>query len=213
MRQTYKSFVSTTDRLVDHQNSLDDRPPKPLLDDLGIFRHRKDDREGQALLARKKTADLLAQSRREHWHRALHDVNARRPLPSIAVKSRVGLDEKRDIRDMYTDVIRAVLVNLDRHSIVEILGVLWVNGEDTLAAEVFADVELALRDAGRPVSDIEDQKPTISDSRPRGGGQTLDHIVAELLRGEVAVLEKRAGLHLDVTNRTEFLNEGSKGMQ
>ena len=161
----------------------------------------------------KKTANLFAQRRWQHWDGALHKVNARRPLPSIAVKSRVGLDEKRDIRDMYTDVIRAVLVNLDRHSIFEILGVLWVNGEDTLAAEVFADVELALRDAGRPVSDIEDQKPTISDSRPRGGGQTLDHIVAELLRGEVAVLEKRTSLALDVADRTELLDECTEGMK
>ena len=42
--------------------------------------------------------------------------------------------------------------------------------------------------------------------RPRDGRQALHNIVGEILRGEVAVLEKSAGLDLDIANRTQFLN-------
>ena len=44
--------------------SLDDGPPEPLLDDLRVLSHGEDDRERKAVLARQKTADLLAQRRR-----------------------------------------------------------------------------------------------------------------------------------------------------
>ena len=51
------------------------------------------------------------------------------------------------------------------------------------------------------------------DSPPGRGGKALHHIIAELLRGEVTVFEKRAGLDLDVTDRSEFLNEGAEGVE
>ena len=189
-------------KLVSCGYSLDNRPAEPLLDDLRIFCHSKNDRERQALLSRKKTADLLAQCGRKHRHRALHKVNTRRPLPGVTIESRVGLDEERDIGDMHANIVRAVFVDSDGHGIVEVLSVLGIDGEDTLVAKVLTDVELAFRDTGRVVSDIKDHDLTTSDSRPRGGRQTFDNIVAELLRGEVAVLEKRTSLDLDVANRT-----------
>ena len=51
------------------------------------------------------------------------------------------------------------------------------------------------------------------DSPPGRGGKALHHIVTELLRGEIAVFEKRASLDLDVTDRPEFLDEGAEGVE
>ena len=50
-------------------------------------------------------------------------------------------------------------------------------------------------------------------SRPRRGREALNHIVAKLLRGEVAVLEKSAGFDFDVTNGTEFFDQGTEGVE
>ena len=51
------------------------------------------------------------------------------------------------------------------------------------------------------------------DSPPRRGREALHHIVAELLGGEVAVLEKGACLYLDVADRTELLDERTEGVE
>ena len=131
---------------------LDDRSPEPLLDDLCVLSHREDDRECKALLAGKKTADLLAERRREHRDGTLHQVNTRSPLPGIAVESRIRLDEERDIGDMNTNVVGAVVIGLDGHGVVQILSVFRINGEDALAAKVLANIELALGDTSEFMS-------------------------------------------------------------
>ena len=130
-------------------HSLDDGPAEPLLDDLRVLGHREDDGEGEAILARQETAHLLAQRRWQHRDGALYEVDAGRPLPCIAVESSVGLDEVRHIGNVHTDVVRPVFVGLDGNSIVEVLRVLGINSEDTLAAEVLANFQLALGDAGK----------------------------------------------------------------
>ena len=56
--------VSDSSHCTISNSSLDDGPPEPLLDDLRVLSHSKDDRERKAVLARQKTADLLAQRRR-----------------------------------------------------------------------------------------------------------------------------------------------------
>ena len=50
-------------------------------------------------------------------------------------------------------------------------------------------------------------------SRPRDRRKALQHILGEVLSGEVAVLEQGAGLNLDVTNGSELLDKGSEGVQ
>ena len=51
------------------------------------------------------------------------------------------------------------------------------------------------------------------DSPPRRGREALHHIVAELLGGEVAVLEQRTGLNFDVSDGTKLLDQGTEGVE
>jgi hypothetical protein len=50
-------------------------------------------------------------------------------------------------------------------------------------------------------------------SPPGERREALDGEVRELLGGEVAVLEQRAGLNLSVADGPEFLDKGSERMQ
>ena len=126
-------------------DSLDDRPAEPFLDDLALFRHREDNREGKALLAGKKAAELLAQGGRKHRHGALDEVDTGSTLARIAVESSVGLDKVGNVGDVNPNVIRAVLVDLNGESVVEILGSVGIDSEDTLATEILANLELMFR--------------------------------------------------------------------
>ena len=51
------------------------------------------------------------------------------------------------------------------------------------------------------------------DSPPGDGRQTLQHVLGELLGGEIAVLEEGTGLDLDVTNRTKLFDQGTERME
>ena len=85
-------------------------------------------------------------------YRAMNEVHAGGALTGIAVKGRVRLDQVRNISDVHTDVVRAVLVEPDRQRIVEILGRLGVDREQALGTEVLANLKLALRNAEVSVS-------------------------------------------------------------
>lgn len=194
------------------QASLNNGPAEPLLDDLGLLRHGEDDGEGKALLAGEKTAELLAQSRRQHRDRALDEVDAGSALASIAVESGVGLDEVGHIGDVDTDVVRAVVVDLDGQGIVEILGGVGVDGEDALAAEILANLELSLGDTAY-MGSVDTKNNTTHYLRPGDRREALQDILSKVLGGEVAVLQQSTGLDFDVANRSELLDQGTEGME
>ena len=52
-----------------------------------------------------------------------------------------------------------------------------------------------------------------SDVRPRNRWETFHDIVGKFFSWEVAVLEKRTSLDLDVADRTELLDECTEGMK
>ena len=141
-----------TQVILNDGDLLDNSPAEPLLDDLSLLRHREYDREGKTLLAREKTAKLFAQSGRQHGDRALNEVHAGSTLASIAIKCSVGLYEVGDVRDVNTNVVGAVLVNLDGDGIIQILRGIGVDSEDALATQVLANLKLALRNAEVSVS-------------------------------------------------------------
>lgn len=131
---------------------LDDGPAKPLLDHLGLLSHRKDDREGEALLTTGETAELLAQCGRQHGDRALDEVDAGGTLTRVAIESSVRLHEVRDVCNMNADIIRPVFVDLDRQRVVDVLCAFRIYREDALAPEILANLELALGDTKRGMS-------------------------------------------------------------
>ena len=74
----------------------------------------------------------------QHRDGTLHQVDAGCALASITIQGGVRLDEVRDVGDVHTDVVRTILVDLDRQSIVEVLRGIRVDGEGTLPTEVLA---------------------------------------------------------------------------
>ena len=123
---------------------LNNSPAKPLLDNLGLLRHRENDRERQALFTRQQTAKLFAERGRQHGHSALHKIDTSRALASITVKGSVRLDEVGDIRNVDSDIVSAILVNLDGDGVIEILGGLGIDSEGSLGTQIPADLELAV---------------------------------------------------------------------
>lgn len=73
------------------RNALDDRPPKPRLDNLALGRHRKDNRESKLVVPGVEGAQLLRERRRKHRHGALNEVDRRGALAGFAVERGVGL--------------------------------------------------------------------------------------------------------------------------
>jgi hypothetical protein len=110
----------------------DDCLAKPLVCDLAFLREGEDDREGKAILARDQAAQLLAESRRQHWHSTLHEVDTGRTLLGVPIKSGVWLDEVRDIRDVDANIVGAIFVVLDGEGVVKVLGSLRVNSKYAL---------------------------------------------------------------------------------
>jgi hypothetical protein len=135
----------TTHELKD--DLLDHCLAEPFVDYLAILGDGEDNRERKALQARLKTAELLGESRRQHWHSALHEIDTSRPLLCVTVQSSVGLNEMRDIGDVNTDVVAPILIVLDGQRIVEVLGSFGIDGEDTLLTQIFSYFELTLRNA------------------------------------------------------------------
>lgn len=134
------------------QHLLHDSPAKPLLHNLSLLSHGEDDGESKTLLSGKKTAELVAQSRRQHWYSPLNEVDTGSPLASITVKRGVGLDEVGYISNVNSNIVRAILVDLDRQSIVEIFGVVGIYGENTFTTKILANLKFALWDARVDIS-------------------------------------------------------------
>ena len=126
--------------------ALDDSSTEPLLDNLRVLRHREDNGKGETLLTGQQTADLLAKRRRQHWDSTLHEVHACRALPGVTVEGSVGFDEVGDVGNVHADIVCTVVISLDGKRIVKILSVNWIDGKDTLATKVFADIKFSLGD-------------------------------------------------------------------
>lgn len=77
------------------RGSLDDRPLKGRSNDSTIGGDGEEDREGEPLLSRDETAELLAEGRRKHGNGSLDEVDRSRSLSRISIESSVGLDLQR----------------------------------------------------------------------------------------------------------------------
>ena len=76
----------------------------------------------------------------------MHKIDTSRALASITVKGSVRLDEVGDIRNVDSDIVGAILVDLDGNGVVEILSGLGIDGEGSLCTQIPADLELTVRD-------------------------------------------------------------------
>ena len=96
---------------------------------------------------RDETAELLAQSRREHGNGSLDEIDASGTLASITVEGSIGLDEVRDIGNVNADFERPVLLGFDGESVIEITSVTGVDGEDPFSTKVTANINFTVGDS------------------------------------------------------------------
>ena len=75
----------------------------------------------------------------------MHEIDTSRALASITVKGSVRLDEVGDIRNVDSDIVGAILVDLDGNGVIEVLSGLRIDGEGSLGTQISADLELAVR--------------------------------------------------------------------
>jgi len=109
-----------------------------------ILGHSKNHRKGEPVLARNQTTNLLTQVRRKHRYSSLHEVHARRSLTSVTIKRGVNFNEMRDVGDMHSNIISAVIIFLDRESIVKVTSANRVDCENAVFPEVTASFYLTL---------------------------------------------------------------------
>ena len=150
---------------------------------------------------RDETAELLAQSRREHGNGSLDEIDASGTLASITVEGSIGLDEVRDIGNVNADFERPVFLGFDGESVIEITSVTGVDGEDPFSPKVTADINFTVRDS-KPRREPLVTKGKATRLLERYWWDTFDDVVRELLGGEVAVLQESASLDFDVADWT-----------
>jgi hypothetical protein len=110
-----------------------------------VSSHCEDHREGKPVLARNQATNFLTKVRRKHGHGSLHKVHACRSLASVAIKRGVDFDEMRNVGDMHTNVICAVIILLDGYSIVKVAGTGRVDRENAVFSEVATSFNLPFR--------------------------------------------------------------------
>ena len=82
-------------------------------------------------------ADAVGQGLRQHRHDEAGEIDRRRPFRGLLVERRPGTHVMRDVGDRH-DQAEAVAVGLAIHRVVEVLGVLAVDGDQRQLAQVDA---------------------------------------------------------------------------
>lgn len=130
------------------------------------------------------------------------------------------LDEMRNIGNVDSNLESAVVVLDNVQCVVEIFRRLGIDRKHSMCAQVAANVALSLACMPTPVCEFAFHNPsrryreelTIGD-RPRSRRQALVDALGKVLGREIAVLEERARLRLNVADRAELLDELSERVQ
>ena len=78
---------------------------------------------------RPQTAEVVGEPLGEHGQGRIGEVDARRPGQGLVVEGRSGLDVVGDVGDMDPEEVMAVVQEPDAHGVVEVLGLLPVDGD------------------------------------------------------------------------------------
>ncbi len=123
---------------------VDDRWVKPGADDFAVAAQHELDALRQTVEARLERAQLVAQGLRQHGNDTVHEVGGVAAPARLGVQRAAGADVMGDIGDVDPQAPLAVLA-LHADGVVEVLGVIRVNGDDRMRAAVHAPRALLRR--------------------------------------------------------------------
>ena len=115
---------------------VDDGLPNLVVLDRAARRDLHDARVGELVLVRPERADAVRELFGEHRDDAVHEVRARPALVGLGVEEGALLDVVAHVRDVDPELDVAAREPLDVDGVVEVLGVVGVDREDCLVAEV-----------------------------------------------------------------------------
>ena len=128
---------------VGHARAADDHAVVQRgIDDAATGIDLHDARLHETIDVRPERAQAGGQFLREHVNGALGEVHRRGALGGLAIQRTVLMDVVRHVRDMHLQQVVAVRQPFDRYGIVEIAGRLAVDGDDDIAAEIGASLDV-----------------------------------------------------------------------
>ena len=119
----------------------------PLLDVCLIIEF-EDDTIAEFLLVRTERADEVAKTLREHGDGAIDEVDTRSTVVSFLVDGGAFFHVVGHIGDMHAHFPKATVELADRQGIIEVLGILGVDGTGEDLTEILTTVDLLLGDGG-----------------------------------------------------------------
>ena len=112
--------------------------------DIGIIVQREDDTIAKLFLVRTQRTDKVTQSFWQHRNGTIDQIDAGGTLRSLLIDNRAFLHIVRYVGNMYTNFPKfSLFANTER--IIEIFGILGVNGTGKDIAEVLATLDFLLR--------------------------------------------------------------------
>ena len=106
--------------------------------DAGLGVHLENHREGEFVLVGTQRADAVGKMFGKHRHHSVDKIYRGGALAGLAVDDGVGLHIVCHISDVHAHLDIAVGKAAQRQGVVEVLGVLWVDGESGYVAHVLA---------------------------------------------------------------------------
>ena len=124
---------------------LDDTREQVMADDLPVLRgDLHDTAERQAVDVRVEGTDPVRESVRQHRNDAVDEIHTRPTLERLDVERRALFHVMRDVGDMDTELVVAVIEFFDVDGIVQVFRIFTVNREDRLVTKVDATDEVFL---------------------------------------------------------------------
>ena len=121
---------------------MDDGGVEAAFQHAAIIRDEELDTLGEAFDVGLERAQFIAQGLWEHRDDAVHEVGGVAALAGFFIQQGTGLHVMRDIGDVYPELPLALGDALEADGVIEIFGVIGVDGDDEVLAAVFAAGDL-----------------------------------------------------------------------
>src|SRR5689334_10989942 len=91
---------------------------------------------------RLEAANPVAQALRQHWDDTVGEINAVAAAPRLAVQGAARLRVRGNIGDVHAELPAAIRKPRNVNGVIEIPGVVGIDGDDELVAQIFASDDL-----------------------------------------------------------------------
>ena len=121
--------------------AADDRSGETAALRAAILRELNEDRMGQAVHRWIETANAVAQSLRQHRNDAIGQINAVAALVRFAVQRRARFHVGGNVGDVDTETPAAAGDSFDIDRVIEVAGIVGIDRDNELVAQIFASLE------------------------------------------------------------------------